>query len=81
MTSLNEQPFGSYYRKLAIQPVVFSYKNNLGYCEASAIKYLCRWRDKNGIEDLHKAIHFIELLIELEENEQSRRQVEAPSKT
>ena len=40
--------------------------NNIPFCEANAIKYLCRWRSKNGIEDLKKARHYIDLLIELE---------------
>jgi len=38
--------------------------NDLGYLEGTAIKYLTRWKKKNGVEDLHKAIHFIEKLIE-----------------
>jgi UDP-3-O-acyl-N-acetylglucosamine deacetylase len=38
--------------------------NNIPYMEGSAIKYLCRWRDKGGIQDLHKAQHFIARLIE-----------------
>jgi hypothetical protein len=44
--------------------VEFCYKNNIPYLEATAIKYLCRWREKNGIEDLEKAKHYIDLLIE-----------------
>ena len=40
--------------------------NNLGYLEGTAIKYLTRFRKKNGVEDLKKAIHFIEKLIEIE---------------
>jgi hypothetical protein len=59
-----KQVGGSHYKKFAIQPVEFCYKNNLPYLEATAIKYLCRWRDKGGIQDLDKAIHFIELLKE-----------------
>ena len=38
--------------------------NDLGYLEGTAIKYLTRWKKKNGVEDLYKAIHFIEKLIE-----------------
>lgn len=42
--------------------------NNLNYCQANAIKYITRYADKNGVEDLHKAIHNIEILIELIKN-------------
>lgn len=38
----------------------------LGYLDGSAVKYLSRWRKKGGVMDLHKAIHFIEKLIEVE---------------
>jgi hypothetical protein len=57
---------GSHYKKFAIQPAEFCHKNNIPYLEATAIKYLCRWRDKGGIQDLEKAKHFIDLLIEFE---------------
>jgi hypothetical protein len=62
----DKQVAGNHYKKFAIQPVEFCHKNNIPYLEATAIKYLCRWRDKNGIEDLDKAIHFIEMLKEFE---------------
>jgi hypothetical protein len=57
---------GDHYKDLAIQPAYFCHVNNIPYLEATAIKYLCRWRKKNGIEDLKKARHFIDLLIEFE---------------
>jgi len=57
---------GSHYKKFKIQPAEFCYKNNIPYLEATAIKYLCRWKDKGGIQDLEKAKHFIDLLIEFE---------------
>ena len=57
---------GQHYKGLAIQPVEYCHKNKLGFCESSAIKYLTRWREKGGIEDLKKAAHFIEMLIEME---------------
>lgn len=61
---------GSHYKDFKIQPVEFIHKNRLGFCEGSAIKYLCRWRNKNGIEDLKKARHFIDLLIQMEYGEE-----------
>lgn len=57
---------GNHYKHLVIQPAYFCHVNNIPYLEATAIKYLCRWRKKNGIEDLRKAKHFIDLLIEFE---------------
>jgi hypothetical protein len=44
----------------------FIQKNELGLCQGNAIKYLCRWKAENGIQDLQKAIIYIELLIEME---------------
>lgn len=64
--ALERQVGGTHYRKLAIQPIEFIHRNGIGFCEANAIKYLCRWREKGGISDLEKAKHYIELLIELE---------------
>ncbi len=58
---------GTHYTRLAIQPWEYIFQNGLGYFEGSAIKYLSRWRNKGGIEDLRKARHFIEQLIEFEE--------------
>ena len=63
---LQTQVGGSHYKDLKIQPIEFIHANNIPFCEANAIKYLCRWRSKNGIEDLKKARHYIDLLIELE---------------
>ena len=62
----DEQQIGGDHYKGAIQPWNFIISNNLGYLEGTAIKYLTRWRKKNGIEDLRKAVHFIEKLIEVE---------------
>lgn len=59
-----KQVGGNHYKKFVIQPAEFCYKNRIPYLEATAIKYLCRWKDKGGIQDLNKAIHFIELLKE-----------------
>lgn len=63
---LLQQVGGNHYKKLKIQPVEYVHANGIGYFEGTAIKYLSRWKDKGGLEDLRKAIHFIELLIELE---------------
>lgn len=66
MSAFNSQVGGSHYKDLPIQPVEFCQRNNLGFCEASAIKYLCRHRSKGGRQDIEKAIHFLNLLLEIE---------------
>jgi hypothetical protein len=66
-SALNKQVGGSHYRDKGIQPIIYIHANNLGFCEANVVKYVTRWRDKNGVADLKKAIHYLELLIELNE--------------
>jgi hypothetical protein len=66
MSSLETQVAGNHYKDLPIQPVEYIHANALGYFEGNVIKYITRWRKKNGLIDLQKAKHYIELLIELE---------------
>lgn len=66
MTALTVQEGGNHYKDMPIQPVEYIHVNKLGYFEGCVIKYVSRWKKKNGIEDLKKARHFIDLLIELE---------------
>ena len=54
---------GSHY-KLPIQPIEFIVKNNIPFREANIIKYVVRYKDKNGIEDLKKARHYLDMIIE-----------------
>lgn len=68
-SALAVQVGGRHYKDLAIQPVEYIHRNGIGFCEGNAIKYLTRWRAKNGVEDLKKARHFIDLLIEMEERQ------------
>jgi hypothetical protein len=60
----DKQIAGSHYKKYKIQPSKFVVENKLLYPEGCAIKYIIRHQDKNGKEDLQKAIHFIEMIIE-----------------
>ena len=55
---------GSHYKKMKIQPSEFVIANELLFPEGNVIKYICRHRYKNGKEDLEKAVHFIEMIIE-----------------
>lgn len=78
MNSLGNNPLsvqvgGSHYKKYKIQPVEYAMANNLNYCQANAVKYITRYRDKGGVEDLRKAIHNLEILIELENNDGSKQ--------
>jgi hypothetical protein len=63
---MRRQVGGNHYSKLAIQPAEYTHANGLGHMEGDAIAYITRWRSKNGIDDLRKAVHSIELLIHLE---------------
>lgn len=62
-----KQVAGDHYTRLKIQPMEYCLANSLNYAQSNAIKYITRYQHKNGIEDLKKAIHCIELLIEFEE--------------
>lgn len=66
LTPINQQIGGNHYKQFKIQPVEFIHRNNIGFMEGNAIKYLCRYKSKGGIEDLRKAKHYIEMLIEME---------------
>lgn len=65
MSALSKHVGGQHY-KMAIQPVEFIHKNSIPFIEGNVIKYVCRWRAKNGMEDLQKAKHYLEMLIEME---------------
>ena len=66
MSALELQEGGGHYKEMVVQPVEFIQMNNIPYIEGNVIKYVCRWRKKNGIEDLKKAKHYLELLIAFE---------------
>lgn len=66
MSALELQVDGGHYKDLPIQPVEYIHANKIGYFEGNVIKYVSRWRAKNGVKDLEKARHYIDLLIELE---------------
>jgi len=61
-----QQIGGNHYKDMAIQPSEFIHRNELNWCEGSAIKYICRHHLKGGRQDLEKAIHYLNLLIEWE---------------
>ena len=64
LSALNKQEGGNHYKDMAIQPVEFITANNLGFLEGNVVKYICRHHAKNGAEDIKKAIHYCELLLQ-----------------
>lgn len=66
MSALETQVSGSHYKDFPIQPVEFIHKNNIPYLEGNVIKYTCRHKSKNGKEDILKAIHYLQLILELQ---------------
>lgn len=64
--ALAVQQGGTHYKNMAIQPVEYITANKLSFIEGCVIKYISRHRNKNGLDDLLKAKHFIDLLIDLE---------------
>ena len=67
MSANDKQVGGTHYLR-AIQPWDFIAANGIGFFEGNVIKYVTRWRDKAGVDDLKKARHYLDKLIELEEN-------------
>lgn len=63
----HKQVGGSHYKAKAIQPWAVIESNGMGFFDGNALKYLMRFKDKGGVEDLKKAIHYIEKLIEMEQ--------------
>ena len=70
--ALDTQIGGSHYKDMAIQPVEFITANGIDYREANVIKYVCRHKAKNGREDLEKAMHYLEMLLESYDNNTPR---------
>ena len=62
--SLEDQVGGKHYRKMKIQPAEFINENKLLFAEGNAIKYQCRHQSKRKEEDVRKAIHYLEMVLE-----------------
>ena len=65
-SALDKQVSGNHYKDCGIQPIEYIHANNLNYFEGNAVKYITRHRKKNGKADIEKAIHYLELLLEME---------------
>lgn len=64
MKASKKQIGGGHYKDFAIQPAEFIHKNGIGFLEGNVIKYVCRHNKKGGKQDLNKARHYLELLLE-----------------
>lgn len=65
-SALDKQEGGDHYKDMKIQPAEFARANGLLGLESSVIRYTCRHQKKNGAEDIKKAIHCLELILELD---------------
>jgi Protein of unknwon function (DUF3310) len=72
---LDVQIGGAHYKTRAIQPIEYCHKNRLGPCESAVVKYVTRWQDKGGIQDLDKAIHYLQLLKQLHQEDLDAAQI------
>jgi hypothetical protein len=68
-TALQKQVGGAHYAEMAIQPIEFITANDLSFLEGNIIKYVCRHKKKNGADDIKKAMHYCELLLQMEYGE------------
>lgn len=66
MSAISRQVGGTHYKDKSIQPWEVIERNQMGFFDGNALKYIMRYKDKGGVEDLRKAIHYIERLIEIE---------------
>ena len=64
MSAYKKQVGGSHYKDMIIQPAEFINKNKLLFAEGNAIKYICRHQSKGKLQDIEKAIHYLEMIIE-----------------
>lgn len=68
ISAMQRQVGGAHYKSLKIQPLEYALANDLGICEHAVIKYVSRHKNKGGVEDLRKARHYLDILIERECN-------------
>jgi len=69
MSALNIQEGGDHYKKLKIQPIEFIDANGLDFLQGNVVKYITRHKDKNGSADVRKALHYCQLILELQYKE------------
>jgi len=67
--ALDTQIGGNHYKECGIQPIEYIQANNLDYFQGNVVKYATRHKDKNGSQDIRKAIHYLELILEMQYKE------------
>lgn len=72
MGSTDTQIGGTHYSSMSIQPIDFIVANNLPFIEGNIVKYVARYKNKNGLQDLLKAKHYLDMLIELQTKEENK---------
>lgn len=63
MNAFSRQVGGDHYKRMKIQPIEYILGNELGFCEANIVKYISRYKQKNGVQDVEKVIHYAQMLI------------------
>lgn len=72
LPAIERQEGGGHYKSMKIQPFEYNHANGIPFAEGCIIKYVSRWKSKGGIEDLKKARHFLDLLIEAETKHETK---------
>jgi hypothetical protein len=72
MNANDHQVGGDHYKKNEIQPWDFIVSNNMGFLEGNIVKYIARYKEKNGLSDLLKAQHYLQKLIEITKIKEKR---------
>jgi hypothetical protein len=78
MSVLENQVGGDHYRNKAIQPIQYIMANKLPFCEGNIVKYITRWREKGGVEDLRKIKEYCDFLIKEEIDGQDEEVYRSP---
>ena len=74
MSAYKKQIGGNHYSRFKVQPSKFINDNNLQFAEGNAIKYICRHAHKGGKQDLEKAKHYIDMIIERDYKDENEKQ-------
>ena len=70
-SALDSQVGGGHYKDFKIQPIEYIHANQIPYLDGNVVKYVSRHRSKNGAEDIKKAIHYLQLILELEYSDET----------
>lgn len=63
---LDNQHGGTHYKEKGIQPIAYAHANDLSFFQGNVVKYVTRYKDKKGVEDVKKAIHYLQMILEFE---------------